>query len=141
MTGSKMCALCADFRWRKRHKVRTSRAERGSATVYAAIIITALSAVCLLMLTLSGIVRLDHEASRAADLAAVAGAEAALDGDEGCASARDVARRNGVRLVTCELAFEVVTVTVQITSQRVLGRRWTFNRTARAAPADLMDAS
>lgn len=112
--------------------------ERGSATVYAAIVITVLVTLAFAAVTVAGLTRLGNEADRAADLAALAGARDSLAGEDGCAVARTVAEANGARVTECEQSGPVVTVEVEIRSGRHFGRTWAFTSRARAAPTDLL---
>ncbi len=112
------------------------RGERGSVTAHAVWIGAALCAVAVVMAQVAVAVRLHHQAASAADLASLAGTRAASVGRDGCATAHDVARRNGARLVRCRMDLGVVTVTARRETDRWWGRVWTFEVDARAAPAD-----
>lgn len=111
--------------------------EHGSATVYAAIVVTVLTALAFAAVTVAGLTRLSHEADRAADLAALAGARAVVIGEDGCGVAGEVAEANGAEVRVCEASGPVVTIEVEIRSGRHFGRSWSFVARARAAPADL----
>ncbi|MCM3509788.1 pilus assembly protein TadG-related protein [Rothia sp. P100] len=93
-------------------------AERGSNTV------TSLGLVCVLLVLgltvagLVGIVSANHRAATAADLAALAGADAArgLSSGQPCTVAAAVAGRNGASLAGCALPSELSgTVDVRVT--------------------------
>lgn len=90
--------------------------ERGSATVLAVAVITALLLLTAAGLVLAGAVTASHHARLAADLAALAGAsrlQAAVSADAACAEARRVARLNRADLRTCAVEgmdLEVVVV-------------------------------
>ena len=112
------------------------RAEHGSITTHAVWVGAALCAVAVIMAQVAVAVRLQHQASSAADLAALAGSRAASAGRDGCTAARDVARRNDARLVRCRIDLGVATVTARRETDRWWGRVWTFEVDARAAPAD-----
>lgn len=93
-------------------------AERGSNTV------TSLGLVCVLLVLgltvagLVGIVSANHRAATAADLAALAGADAArgLSSGQPCTIAAAVAGRNGASLAGCALPSELSgTVDVRVT--------------------------
>jgi secretion/DNA translocation related TadE-like protein len=75
-----------------------------------------------------------HRAASAADLSALAGADAWQDGRSACTAAGQVARANSARLVSCAEASGTVQVEVAAESVRLLGRRWESVRTARAGP-------
>jgi secretion/DNA translocation related TadE-like protein len=77
-----------------------------------------------------------HRAEAAADLAALAGAAAVLDGPAvACVEADRVALANGGRLSRCLVAGEVIEV--EVARVLPLGRlgRWTAVGRARAGPA------
>jgi secretion/DNA translocation related TadE-like protein len=109
--------------------------DRGGGTVLA----LGLSALVVLSATV-GVVRglavlARHRAVAAADLAALAGAVAVLDGPAvACAEADRVALANGGHLSRCVVAGEVVEV--QVARALPLGRlgRWTAVGRARAGP-------
>ena len=93
-------------------------AERGSNTV------TSLGLVCVLLVLgltvagLVGIVSANHRAATAADLAALAGADAArgLSSGQPCTVAAAVAGRNGASLAGCALPSELSgTVDIRVT--------------------------
>jgi secretion/DNA translocation related TadE-like protein len=81
------------------------------------------------------VVAAKHRAQAAADLAALAGSAASLRGDDGCATARAIAERNGARMATCRADLAVVTVrTESSTASVVWGVRFRTHADARAAP-------
>lgn len=72
-----------------------------------------------------------HRATAAADLAALAGAQVALEDPGGaCGAAAHIAASNGATLTSCALADDVVTVDVAV--QVRLGRFGVGTATARA---------
>lgn len=79
--------------------------ERGSGSVSAVGIVCALLVVGITCAGLVGIVAANHRAAKAADLAALAAADAArgLTTGEPCARAQDVAQANQAHLVACAL--------------------------------------
>ena len=110
------------------------RPESGSVTVHALWVATVLCVVAVVMAQVASVVRLKHQVASAADLAALAGSRASLDGHDGCAAARTVARRNGARLVRCRMDLDVATVTARQRTPSWWGHRWAFEVDARAAP-------
>lgn len=116
-----------------------SRCERGSVTVHAVWIGAALCAAAVILAQVAVAVRLHHQVASAADLAALAGSRAASAGRDGCAAARDVARRNDARLIRCRMDLDVATVTARRETDRWWGHVWTFDVDARAAPADYVE--
>ena len=111
-----------------------SRREQGSVTAHAAWVVAGLCVVAVVLAQVATVVRVRHQVASAADLAALAGSRASLAGDDGCAAAREVARRNQVRLVRCRMDLDVTTVRAQQATAPWWGRRWGFEIDARAAP-------
>lgn len=110
--------------------------ERGSATVYAVVLATAIGLMAVVAAQCVALARIQHKAASAADLAAIAASKAEQAGHDGCAEAREVARRNDGEVRECEMADAVATVTVQIESPKMWGRTWQVAQRARAAPGD-----
>ena len=78
------------------------RDDRGLATVVAAGVIGIVGLLLGAVLVLGSAVATRHRAENAADLAALAGsADAARGREPACATAREVAERNGATLVRC----------------------------------------
>jgi secretion/DNA translocation related TadE-like protein len=96
--------------------------ERGSATVWLLGAMLACCAICAIWITVAqaGVSR--QRAEIAADLAALAGAQAASTGESSpCAAAADIALRNGGRLASCTVSGDglvdfSVAVTVEVSS-------------------------
>ncbi|WP_063786513.1 Rv3654c family TadE-like protein [Streptomyces sp. IGB124] len=85
--------------------------DRGSATVWAALVATVLGAVFAGVLLLGQAVVALHRAAAAADLAALAAAATWAHGpDTACATALRVARAQGAELAGCRLGGEVAEV-------------------------------
>lgn len=114
------------------------RRERGSVTVYAIAAGAVLGLIAFAMVQATTLVRLQHEVSKAADLAALAATQASVAGRDGCLAATDLARRNHATVVTCRMDFDVATVTTRGESKEVWGQRFAFERKARAAPSDYL---
>lgn len=112
----------------------TCRSEAGAATAYAASIAVLLTTVALALTQMAGLVRLRHSVAAAADLSALAASRASVNGDHGCEAATAIARRNGARMLTCRMDFDVATITARGTSRTWWGHRWAFEQKARAAP-------
>ncbi|MFF5801836.1 Rv3654c family TadE-like protein [Streptomyces sp. NPDC012746] len=82
--------------------------ERGSATVWGALVTTVLVAVFGGVLLLGQAVVARHRAAAAADLAALAAAASWAHGPEtACATAMRVARAQGATLTSCTLRGEI----------------------------------
>lgn len=111
------------------------RAERGAVAVHAAVVAVALVVATLVLMQAVSLIHLRHRVASAADLAALAGSQASASGQDGCAAARGVARRNDARLSRCHMDFDVATVTATAASPRWWGGRWRVEQPARAAPA------
>lgn len=89
--------------------------DRGSATVWAALVATVLGAVFGGVLVLGQAVVARHRAAAAADLAALAAAATWAHGPEtACATALRVARAQGAVLAGCRLHGEVAEVTARV---------------------------
>ncbi|MFJ3977519.1 Rv3654c family TadE-like protein [Streptomyces sp. NPDC090021] len=89
--------------------------DRGSATVWAALVATVLGAVFAGVLLLGQAVVARHRAAAAADLAALAAAATWAHGpDTACATARRVARAQGAELAGCHVGGEVAEVAARV---------------------------
>ncbi|MFF8269460.1 Rv3654c family TadE-like protein [Streptomyces sp. NPDC016562] len=89
--------------------------DRGSATVWAALVATVLGAVFGGVLLLGQAVVARHRAAAAADLAALAAAAGWAHGPQkACAAALRVARAQGAELGVCRLGGEVAEVRARI---------------------------
>lgn len=112
--------------------------ERGSVTIYAMAAGALLALLALVIVQATTLIRLQHEVSKAADLAALAASQASVAGRDGCEAAGDLARRNHATVVHCRMDFDVATVTARGESKAVWGQRFAFEREARAAPSDYL---
>ena len=92
------------------------RPEEGSGTVLALTIIAALLAVTVVIAGLIGVVSANRRASAAADLSALAAADAYRGLTEGdpCAVAADLAERHGAQLESCTFPDRPETVEVTV---------------------------
>lgn len=85
-----------------RGRVRQLPHDRGSATVWVAMAMASLCVVFAALLAMGQGVAARHRAGGVADLAALAAAGRALEGqDTACAAAAGVAGAQGARLVRC----------------------------------------
>lgn len=93
------------------------RPEEGSGTVLALTIIAALLVVTVVIAGLIGVVSANRRASAAADLSALAAADAHRGLTEGdpCAVAADLAERHGAHLESCTFPDRPETVEVTVT--------------------------
>lgn len=110
------------------------RTEEGVATVAAVTVVGFVLLVAAALVQVGLVVAAKHRAQAAADLAALAGSAASLRGDDGCATARAVARRNGVKLTSCRADLAVVTLRADSSASVVWSGRFRTSADARAAP-------
>ncbi|WP_165164836.1 Rv3654c family TadE-like protein [Corynebacterium qintianiae] len=88
--------------------------DEGYATVTSAGIVAAVASLCVVVAALGAHVANDHRAQVAADLAAVAGAEAHYRGGEACRAARDTALLNSATAQSCDVVGGDVIVSVSV---------------------------
>ena len=81
---------------------------------------------------------LHQRAGQGADFAALAASKASVDGQDGCTTARRIARANGTRITSCRMDAEVATVTARAEIKTPLGA-WGIKQRARAAPSYYFD--
>lgn len=113
------------------------RDEGGSATL----LVLAMAGVLLLVGAALGVVvamvRAHRTAQSAADLAALAGAQALQRGGDPCGRAAEIATADGARLSGCSSRGSVVTVQVTVAGPHWLGQSADLSAEARAGPAAL----
>ncbi|MFE2291992.1 Rv3654c family TadE-like protein [Streptomyces sp. NPDC059452] len=98
-------------RWLRRRREVGRGADQGVATVWVAVTTVTLCAVFALVLALGQAVTARHRAGGAADLAALAAADRALEGAAiACAAARRVALAQNAVLVRCTVHGEIADV-------------------------------
>ena len=95
------------------------RGDRGSATVLVVAVMTVLLAVGVVLLAIADIAVASVRSRGAADLAAIAGAQAIVDP---CSRAATVASANGAALVGCVLDGGDVVTTVEAPLPRLAAR-------------------
>ena len=111
--------------------------DRGSATVWLAGLAALIGLVTLVALVHGSAVITRHKAATAADLAALAAAARVPDGAAAaCATAKEIAARNGGSLARCALSGD--DVEIEVTRPVVLGSlgSWLATASARAGPVD-----
>lgn len=108
--------------------------DRGSASVMLLTFVATLLFVGAALGVVTALVRAHRTAQSAADLAALAGAQSLVGGEDGCVAAAGVARRNGTSLTTCEVTGSEVSVTVTAAGPRWLGQTADLTAQARAGP-------
>lgn len=105
------------------HRLRGTLGEQhGYATIAATGIILAIVGLCLVVATAAGWVLAGHRAHTAADLAAVAGAQAHYRGEPGCDRAGETAVLNQAQLITCRIETGDVLVTVAVRGHQATAR-------------------
>ncbi|HVF05704.1 MAG TPA: Rv3654c family TadE-like protein [Frankiaceae bacterium] len=108
--------------------------DRGAATVLVTVAAGVTLAFGLAAVLVGQAVRASAQARTAADLAALAGADAGAAGRDACAAAATVARANRARLVACLLDIAgAVTVVAEVTAPGA-GPPGTVRARARAEP-------
>jgi secretion/DNA translocation related TadE-like protein len=110
-------------------------AERGSATLFAVAVIGVLVLVGGALGVVAAMVHSHRVAQSAADLSALAGAQAQARGRDPCAAAATVAGANDAVLDSCAVDALDVRVHVTVTGPRWLGQHHDLSAQARAGPA------
>lgn len=111
--------------------------ERGSATVLASFLVYSVVVLAPLAGWWAAAVSVRHRAGSAADLAALAAAQAWVNGQEPCPAARRLALANDAALVRCRVGATSAQVEVEaVTSLSFFGRDWVLRsrRPAWAGP-------
>jgi secretion/DNA translocation related TadE-like protein len=108
-----------------------TRPERGSATLAAVVLLAAVLVATLVVTGAGSVVLARRQAGTAADLAAVAAAEAWVRGLPACTVAAAVVSRNAGTLRACRVDGAAVGVSVEV-RQGVLGTGWTVSARADA---------
>jgi secretion/DNA translocation related TadE-like protein len=107
----------------RRRSGRPTVADRGSATVWTAVLTAALCAVFTAVLGMGQAVVVRHRAGGAADLAALAAADHALQGQRpACVLARRVAAAQGAQVTRCALTGEIADLTAEVRSGPFVSR-------------------
>ncbi|MFD4997234.1 Rv3654c family TadE-like protein [Streptomyces buecherae] len=90
------------------------------ATIWVAVAASALCVVFAVVLTMGAVVVARHRAGGAADLAALAAADHALEGERvACGLAERVARAQGARVVQCAVRGEIADLVAEVPAARV----------------------
>ncbi|QIG44894.1 flp pilus-assembly TadE/G-like family protein [Nocardioides anomalus] len=109
--------------------------DRGSATLFALAVIGLLALVGGALGVVAAMVHAHRVAQSAADLAALAGAQALVRGADPCSAAATIATANGATLDTCATTAADVTVQVSVRGPHWLAQRHDLSAQARAGPA------
>ncbi|MFE2426625.1 Rv3654c family TadE-like protein [Streptomyces sp. NPDC059373] len=100
-----------------------ARPDRGSATVWAVLLMALLFLAAGVLLALGHALNARHRAGAAADLAALAAADHALDGEAtACVLAARVATAQGARLLRCAVVGEIADLTTAVGPAQVRSR-------------------
>jgi secretion/DNA translocation related TadE-like protein len=110
------------------------RGEHGSATLFAVAVIGVLVLVGGALGVVAALVHAHRVAQSAADLAALAGAEARARGRDPCGAAAAIAAANGAGVDSCAVEGFDVRVQVTVPGPRWLGQRHDLSAQARAGP-------
>jgi len=114
---------------------RTDRGDRGAVTPFLVACVGLLVLLGAALGVVAALVVAHRAAQSAADLAALAGARAAADGEDGCLAAAEVAGANAATLLECAVEGADVRVTVEVAGPRWLGQEADLWAEARAGPA------
>ncbi|WP_426242841.1 Rv3654c family TadE-like protein [Nocardioides sp. LHG3406-4] len=111
-----------------------SRDERGSASVLVVTVAGVLVLVALALSAVAGMIGAHRRAQSAADLAALAAADALSRGGDGCVVAGAVAQANGAALASCRVEGADVWVEVRVRGPDWRGAGRDHVARARAGP-------
>jgi secretion/DNA translocation related TadE-like protein len=111
------------------------RGDAGSASLYVLAVVSLICSAGLVTLAAGQALALRHRAGTAADLAALAAADRALEGtDRACAHAAGIAESNGARLAACSVQGDVVDLLVEMRLPAALSGLPPVRARARAGP-------
>ncbi|MEU5859721.1 Rv3654c family TadE-like protein [Nonomuraea sp. NPDC047529] len=112
--------------------------ERGSATLWGVALMGLLMAIAGGLASVGAVRVARHRVDGAADLSALAAARSAIVDPEGaCGRASALARRNGVRLVACEITGEVADVRTSLSITLPIAGTHTLTGRSRAGPVEM----
>jgi secretion/DNA translocation related TadE-like protein len=111
------------------------RGERGSATLFAVSCLAVLLLMGAALGVVTAMVRSHRMAQAAADLSALAAADAVGSARDPCAAAAATAAANDARLTTCAVTGREATVDVVVDGPHWLGQTADLSARARAGPA------
>lgn len=112
-----------------------TRGERGSATPFAIACLGLLVLLAAALGVVSAMVHAQRRAQAAADLGALAAAQALAEGADGCSVGGRVAQANGATLTSCRVYGREVRLEVEVIGPRWLGQTGDLLAEARAGPA------
>jgi secretion/DNA translocation related TadE-like protein len=108
--------------------------ERGSATPFAVACLGLLVLLAGALGVVAAMVHAQRRAQSAADLGALAGAQALAAGADGCAAGSRIAGANGASLTSCQVTGREVRLRVEVTGPHWLGQTADLTAEARAGP-------
>jgi len=111
------------------------RQERGSATPFAIACLGLLVLLAAALGVVAAMVHAQRRAQTAADLGALAAAQALADGADGCAAGVRVAGANGAAITSCQVAGREVRLQVEVAGPHWLGQTADLSAEARAGPS------
>ncbi len=111
-----------------------TRDDRGSATPFAIACLGLLVLLAGALGVVSAMVHAQRRAQSAADLAALAAAQALARGAEGCVVGGRIAALNGAAVTSCEVSGRQVRLRVEVTGPHWLGQTADLAGEARAGP-------
>ena len=112
-----------------------TKEDRGAVTVLAVAMLGVLILIASAIAVGEAMVVAHRRAQSAADLAALASAQAIQHARDPCGAAGQVAAANGATLTGCAVEAYVVTISVTVPGPRWLGARGDFGAQAKAGPA------
>ncbi|GAA1799010.1 hypothetical protein GCM10009795_050600 [Nocardioides hankookensis] len=113
-----------------------SRDEHGSATPFAIACLGLLVLLAAALGVVSAMVHAERRAQSAADLGALAAAQAVARGEDGCAAGARVVTANDAEVTSCRAAGRDVRLEVVVLGPRWLGQTGDLSAEARAGPVD-----
>ena len=108
--------------------------ERGAATVLVVALAGLLLLIGAAVTGVTAVVVTHRAAQSAADLSALAGAQATVRGEDGCAAADAIARDNEAELIDCQVLAGDVLVQVHRTARPGFGLAFDLSARSRAGP-------
>lgn len=111
------------------------RDERGSAVPFAIACLGLLVLLAAALGVVAAMVRAERRAQSAADLGALAAAQAVVHGRDACTAGGRVSAANGATVTSCEVSGREVRLRVEVTGPRWLGQTGDLAAEARAGPA------
>jgi len=112
-----------------------SDAERGSATPFAIACLGLLVLLAAALGVVSAMIHAQRRAQSAADLGALAAAQALAVGADGCSAGGRIVTANGATLTSCQVSGREVRLGVEVAGPRWLGQTADLTAAARAGPS------